>query len=83
MPLQRLIERTCQTIFVLLKQIALLHQNFTSNQLSVKIMQPLVAVENILVTTRGNNEGKTCKHKDEKGWCSKSNRQCRLVTDLF
>jgi hypothetical protein len=61
----------------------MLQQNFTLNQLSVKIIQPSLAVKNNSLSKRNDSEEKSCKHRNENGWCCKSQRQCLLLTDLF
>jgi hypothetical protein len=63
--------------------IAMLQKNFTFNQSSVKITQPLVTVKNNSLSTGNDGKEKACKHRNENGYCSKSQRQCMLVTDLF
>jgi hypothetical protein len=65
------------------KQISMLQQNFTSLQLPVKIIHPLVTVKNSSLSTRNDIEDKACKHRNENDWCSKSQRQCLLLTNLF
>ncbi len=61
----------------------MLQQNLTSNQLPVKIIQPSLAVKNSSQAKRNDGKEKNCKHRNENGWCSKSQRQCSLITDLF
>jgi len=61
----------------------MLQQNFTSNQVPVKIKQPLLVVKNSLLAKRNDSENKSCKHRNENGRCSKSQRQCLLLIDLF
>jgi len=55
----------------------MLQQNLTSNQLPVKIIQPSLAIENSSLLK--TNEENACKHRNENGWCSKSQRQCSLL----
>jgi len=65
------------------KQVAMQQQNLSLNQLPAKIIQPSLAVKNNLLPKRNDCEKKSCKHRNENGWCSKSQRQCSLITDLF
>lgn len=65
------------------KQIAMLQQNLTSDQIPVKIMQLSLVVNNSPLSKRNDREENTCKHRNENGWCSKSQRQCLSLTDLF
>jgi hypothetical protein len=65
------------------KRFAMLHQNFTSNQSSVKIKLLLSAVKNNSLFNRSNNKEKTCNHRNENGWCNKSQRPCVAVNILF
>jgi len=60
----------------------MLQQTISSDHLPVKIIQPLLAVKNNPQSNRNDREENTCKHRDENGWCSKSQRQCSLLTDL-
>jgi hypothetical protein len=64
-------------------RLPMLQQNLTSNQLPVKIMQPSLAVKNGPLSKRNDREGNTCKHMNENGWCSKNQRQCSSLNDLF
>jgi len=64
------------------KQIAMLQQTISSNQLPVKIIQPSLAVKNNPLSNRNDREENTCRHRNENGWCSKGQRQCSLLTDL-
>jgi hypothetical protein len=59
----------------------MLQQNLTSNQLPVKIMQLSLALKNSPLSKRNDREENT--YRNENGWCSKSQRQCSLLTDLF
>jgi hypothetical protein len=61
----------------------MLQQNLSSNQLPVKIMEPSLAVKNSPLSKRNDREENTCKHRNDNGWCSKSQRQCSALTDLF
>jgi hypothetical protein len=65
------------------KQAVMPQQNFTSNQSPAKIILPLLAVKNSSLSNRNTSEEKSCKHRNENGCCSKSQRQCLLLTDLF
>jgi hypothetical protein len=65
-----------QSYFCVIKnRLQMLQQNHTSNQLPVKIIQPLLAVKNDSLTKRNNGGVKSCKHRNENGWCSKSQRK--------
>jgi hypothetical protein len=61
----------------------MLKQSLTSNQLAVKILQPSLAVKNNSLSKRNDGEEKNCNHRNENGWCSKSQRQCSLLIDLL
>lgn len=61
----------------------MLPQNLTSNQFPVKIIQPSLAVKNSSLSKRKDREENICKHRNENGWCSKSQRQCLSLTDFF
>jgi len=61
----------------------MLQQNLTSDHLPVKTMQPSLAVKNSQLSKRNDREENTCKHRNENGWCSKSQRQCSSLTDPF
>jgi len=63
--------------------INMLQQNLTSDQLSVKIIQPSLAVKHSPLSKRSDGEETTCKHRNENGWCSKSQRQCSSLTYFF
>jgi hypothetical protein len=63
------------------KQFAMLHQNFTSNQSSVKIERLLSTGRNN--SLRGDNKENNCKHRDANGWCDKSQQPCAAVNILF
>jgi len=64
-------------------RLPMLQQNPTSNQLPVKIMQPSLAVKNGPLSKRNDREENICKHMNENGWCSKSQRQCSSLTGPF
>jgi hypothetical protein len=61
----------------------MLQQNLSSDQLTVKIMQPSVAVKNNTLSKRNDREEYTCKHRTENGWCTRSQKQCLLLTGHF
>jgi len=61
----------------------MLQQNFTSNQSPIKIIQPSLAAKNNSLSKINDSEEKGCKHRNENGWCSKTHKQCLLLTDLF
>jgi hypothetical protein len=58
----------------------MLQQNFTSNQLPAKIIQPLKAVKNNSLLKGNDSLEKSFNHRNEYGWCSKSQRQYLLLT---
>jgi hypothetical protein len=64
---------------VLSKQVAMLQQNLTSNQLPVKIIHPSLAVENSSLSKSNNSKAKSCKHRNENGYCRKGQRQCLVI----
>ena len=61
----------------------MLPQNFTLNQSPVIIIKQLLALKNSSKSKQNDSEEKNCKHRNENGWCSKSQRQCLLLTELF
>ena len=67
---------------VIKKEIAMVQQNITLHQLPVNVLEPLKIKNNSLLK-RKDSEEKTCKHRNENGWCSKSQRQCLLLINLF
>jgi hypothetical protein len=58
-------------------------QNFNSNLAPVKIAQPPLTVKSNLLLKRMDSKVKSCRHRNENGWCSKGQRQCLLVTELY
>ncbi len=61
----------------------MLQQNLTLSQLPVKIIHPSLTIKNNLLSKTKDSEEKSCEHRNENGWCSKSQRQCLFITDLF
>jgi len=60
----------------------MLQQNITSNQLPVKILSPgLIDEKNTI--QNNNSKATNCEFRNKNGWCSKSERKCLLVNDLF
>lgn len=61
----------------------MLQQNLRSDQLPVKNIQLSVAVKNSSESKRKDREENFCNHRNENGWCSKSQKQCFSLPDFF
>jgi len=72
-----------KAIFVLSKPIVMLPQNFTLHQSPALIIQQPLILKKSSLPEKNDSDKKSCKHRNENGWCSKSQRQCWLLTDLF
>jgi len=61
----------------------MLQQTLTSNRLPAQIITAPLTLKNSSPSSLKDGEEKGCKHRNENGWCSKSQRQCLLISDLF
>jgi hypothetical protein len=61
----------------------MLQQSLSSNELPIEIKQSSLAVKNSSRSNGNDREEKTCTHRDENGWCSKSQRQCSSLIDFY
>lgn len=65
------------------KQVAMLPQNLTLHQSPVGIIQQPLTLKKNSMPKKSESDEKSCKHRNKNGWCSKSRRQCLLLTELF
>jgi hypothetical protein len=65
------------------KQVAMLHQRFTSNKSVAKIQLLLSTAEKNSLVNRNDSKQKNCTYRDANGWCNKSQQQCAALNILF
>ena len=58
-------------------------QNFTSINNSINIENTLLAFDADATNKKISAHKKSCKHRNENGWCNKSQRQCALLNIVF
>jgi len=51
-------------------------ENITSALLSLKTWLLPIIVNQPVITERDDAKEKTCQHRDQNGWCNKSQRPC-------
>jgi hypothetical protein len=56
------------------------YENFNQQNVQEKNDKTLFDGKPLHATAHAN---KTCKHRNENGWCSKSNRKCPLLDLVF